>query len=233
MRGVPDASKIKCASRGNKNSDWTYILAVVYSPWYVKAVIWKGAYNYTRSGRKDKMLRENSKTKSKGSKIKRQSGIFMLKTDTASMTYHNLSSLKEDDGYVSQTKIATLSPVIRSNNRGDDSAPGHYCYSTVRSTSNQSISSNLSFLSTNSSVLDLIYQDLEQSSSKDQKICDVPRNNKATSSSYTKAMFVIQNDTNKMGEWKFLNDTMIDDTYPDFLPDNSQKKISRTVLDFS
>ncbi|CAL9730317.1 hypothetical protein MOUN0_J02696 [Monosporozyma unispora] len=192
------------------------------------------------------MLRNGSKNKN--SRSKRQSGFFTSKSDNASVSFSQIPNYNQ----YSNTQIhnstrhstrkqlnipipplqETLQTVQEINNTNDNA--GDY-YSTVRSPSEQSISSNLSFLSKNSSVLDLIYQDLEQSETIVDEGETTTKSEETFSRLDTKALFVIKNDARDKGQWKLLNDESDPtiDYYPEFSHNVQYSKIERTELDFS
>lgn len=196
------------------------------------------------------MLRNN--LKSNNNKSKRKSGFF--KSDNSSPSFsplqdcenysnqHPYNNLRQSSRITSNLCISpiheSLQPVPETNNRNNND--GAY-YSTVRSNSERSISSNLSFLSKNSSVLDLIYQDLEESANTDDEEEEEAEGETTTkiqenfSPLASKALFEIKNDSRDKGRWRLLNDESdpIIDYYPEFSHDAQYPKIKRIELDFN
>lgn len=200
------------------------------------------------------MLRNSFK--SNNSKSKRKSGFF--KSDDTSLSF---SQLPECDHYSNQhvnnsirintrNNISlnispiqeTLEPVPETNNINNNA--GNF-YSTGRSTSERSISSNLSFLSKNSSVLDLIYQDLEESintegeeaaaAEEEEEEGKITKQNEENFSPLvSKALFVIKDDARDKGQWKLLNDETDPtiDYYPQFSHDVQYPTVKRIELEF-
>lgn len=186
------------------------------------------------------MLRNNLRDK-KQSKSKRQSGFFTTSdlipnsfTKVDSTHYSNqTSSLRHEIPKRNPLRIDTQTIIEeQSYSYHKNTFSDRNKMNTIRENSERSLSSNLSFLSENSSVLDLIYQDLEDSFTESIDSPSTPSKSELKISPMdTKALFIIDDNTNEKGEWKLLNDDEFI-TVDDYSNPQIQRH-ERTELNFS